>query len=97
MINHVFIAQVVGTLALYLLFGIKFWLVVNPNSSNYVFRRAVLWFLIWLFAYNVLRSLTLFHIGTTDQRTIAAGWSAVVPLVGTLVHMYLDRKMKKEL
>jgi hypothetical protein len=95
--NLVSIAQVTGTVAIFLLFCIKFYIAISPKSTNRLLRIAILWTTVYIFFLFTLRLLSLFNIGTIDQLRIISGFAALIPLIAIIVHVWLSRKIIKTL
>lgn len=86
-------SQIVGTAAIFLLFVIKFYIAVTLKHFLRSGRVAILWTTIYVFFLFVLRLLGLFGIGSIDDLRIISGFSAIIPLIGVLSHLYLSRNM----
>ena len=88
-------AQIVGTIAIFLLFCIKFWLAISPTTTKKTLRVAILWTTIYIFFLFVIRFFSLLHIGTLDQLRIISGYTSLIPLTAITVHLFLQKKMDK--
>ena len=94
--NPVYIAQLVGTISIFFLFCIKFWIAISPKSTKRTLRIAVLWTTIYIFFLFILRLFSLIHLGTQDQLRIVSGYAALIPLVAVIIHLFLQKKLDEE-
>ena len=90
------VAQVVGTIAIFFLFCIKFWLAINPTTTRKTLRVAILWTTVYIFFLFILRLFSLIHIGTIDQLRIVSSYASLIPLVAVIIHLVLEKKIDKE-
>ncbi len=88
-------AQIIGTISIFILFCFKLWIAINPLSSRHLLRMAILWTTVYIFFLFILRLLSLFNIGTLDGLRVVSGFSALIPLVAVMIHLYLDRKLER--
>ena len=95
--NIVWLAQLIGTLSIFVLFCLKFWIAVNPNTTKKTLRIAILWTSIYVFFLFVLRLLSLFNLGTQDQRIIISGLTSLIPLTAVIVQLFIQKKLDEEL
>ena len=91
------IAQLTGTLAVFILFCLKFWIAINPNTTKKTLRIAILWTAIWVFFFFVILLLALLNIGTREQRILAINFTLPIPLIAVITQLYLQKRMDKEL
>ena len=91
--NIVQISQIVGVVAIFLLFSIKFYIAINKKFSAETLRAAILWTTMYIFFLFILRLFSLLHIGTLDQLRVISGLSSVIPLLGVISQLYLNRKL----
>ncbi len=94
--NIVFYAQATGTVAIFLLYCLLFWLSIMPTTTKRILRTAILWTTTYIFFLFVLRALNLLHLGTLDQLRIISGFSSVIPLLAIIVHLFLEKKINEE-
>lgn len=92
--NIVQIAQIVGIIAIFLIFCLKFYIAVNTYAFLRAGRAAILWFTIYVFILFILRGLSIFHIATTDQLRIVSGFGTIIPLLGIVFHLFLSKKIE---
>ena len=94
--NIVYLAQLTGVVAIFLLFSLKFWIAISPNSSKKTLRVAILWTSIYIFFLFVLRLLSLFNIGTLDQLRVISGFTSLIPLLAVVIQLFLNKKLDEE-
>lgn len=87
--NTVYIAQIVGTISVLLLFVIKLVIVSNPILWAKSGRIASLWTIIYVFFLFVLRIFSLFHLADIDSLRLISGYSSLLPLLGVISHLFL--------
>lgn len=90
----VYLAQLVGTITIFLLFALQFYVAVNPRSSKKLLRVVILWTTIYILFLFTLRVLSLAHIGTLDQLRVISGFSSLIPFVAVVAHMWLYHKIE---
>jgi len=89
----VLIAQVTGTISIFILFCLEFYMGVHEKSFQKSGRVALLWTSIYIFFLFILRVFTIFNIGTLDQLRIISGFSALIPTFMVTVHLFLLKKI----
>ncbi len=90
------ISRLIGTVSLFLLFAIKFYIAIRWTRFYRTGRIAILWTSMYIFFLFILRLLAAFNWGTIDSRTIIAGYSSLIPLLAVIIHLFLDRKIDQD-
>jgi len=83
-----------GAYTLLLLFLIKLFIAINDEAFRRAGRVAILWTSIWALFLVILRFLSALDIGTMDQRTIVAGFTTLIPLLMTVLHLFYNKDTK---
>lgn len=89
----IYYSRLVGTIAIFLLYSIMFYIGLKVSLFRKVGRVAILWTTFYIFELFFLRLLSLIHIGTLDELTIISGFSALIPLIAVIIHIWLVRKV----
>lgn len=87
--NIVYIAQIIGTISIFLLFCLKMYIIATPQAWLKSGRAADLWTSIYVFFLFALRVIQLAGITTTEELRIVSGFTAVIPLAGVIAHLFL--------
>lgn len=95
--NTVDVAKLTGTVSVLLIFILQFWIAINPRSSKRTLRACVLWFSVWVFFFFTVRILSLTKIATSDELSIILGFSLLIPLVGIIAQLFIEKKVQEEL
>lgn len=93
--NILIISQIIGTIAVFFLFIIQFWMSINETSFQKSGRVILLWTSTYIFFLFVLRVFTLFKIATLDDLRIVSGFSALIPLVAVIIHLLIVKKIEE--
>ncbi len=93
--NIIYISQIIGTVSIFLLFVLNFYIAVNDKHFLRVGRVAILWTSIYVFFLFVLRLSNLLGIGTQDQLRVISGFSSLIPLLAVLSHLFLNKKIEQ--
>lgn len=94
--NIVYMAQVTGTIAIFIFFCLMFWISINPNSTKKTSKVANFWASIYVFFLFILRLLNIHHLGTIDQLRIISGFTTLIPLIAVIVNLFLQKKMEED-
>lgn len=85
-------AQITGTVAIFFLFCIKLYIVANPIAWAKSGRVASLWTIIYIFFLFILRLINLQGTADMDALRIVSGYSAIIPLVAVIAHLFLFKQ-----
>jgi hypothetical protein len=91
--NLVQIAQAVGVVSILTLFLIKFYIVVVDSAWRKSGRIAMLWTCMYVFFLFTIRLLSYYHIGTLNDIRLISGFSAVIPPIAIILHLFFARKI----
>ncbi len=89
--NIVAASQIAGTVSIFLLFCMQFFIILHENSFQRSGRVAMLWTTIYIFFLFALRAIQLIGIGTLDQLRIISGFAAIITTVSVALHLIIYR------
>lgn len=92
--NLTIFSEIIGAIAVLLLFCLMFYISITPTTFNKVGRTVMLWSAIYVFFLFFLRIILLLNLATTSQLRILSSFAAVIPLLFTLIQLFLNRKIK---
>lgn len=95
--NNVEIARIIGTFALILCFLIEGLILSHENIWKKYGRASGIWIVVYVYFLIALRVMLIFHWGTQNQLSIVSGWTAIIPLVGIILHMIFRGREDKPL
>lgn len=91
--NTVQIAQLLGAVSIGLLFCINFFIAISEEHFQRVGRTAFLWSTIYFFFLFMLRFININHLATRDEISLLSGFSAPIPLLFVMIHLFLSKKV----
>lgn len=92
--NIFYIAQIIGTISILLLFIVIFVIALSPKSSKEILRISIIWTAIYIFFLFILRLLLIISIGDRNQLSIISGFTSPIPLVAIIIHLLFEREIK---
>lgn len=90
--NITSIAQLTGTISIFLLCCIILYIIANTASWAKSGRVAALWLIIYIFFLFILRAINLLGIADQNSLRIISGFSGLIPLLGVCIHMFLFKQ-----
>lgn len=92
----VLVANIVGTVSIFLLFVMKFFIAINNHLFRKSGRVAILWTTIYVFFLFMLGLVRLLNIASQDELRIISGFTSVIPLIGVATHLFLNKKIEED-
>lgn len=85
----------VGTLSFFGFYFVCFYMCLYRKSFLKSGRVGLLWASIFIFFLGILRIVSIFNLIPPSTLRIISGFSATIPLISILMHLYLNRKIEE--